>query len=484
MKRSSKIISTLLVGAALTTMSSKFFAVESKEAIEKKILSGKDRYETAIKVSSKWDKADDIILINSMAIADGLSAAPFAKHKDAPILLTESDKLTESTKKRIKELGAKNIFIVGGEGVVSKEVIKEIEALGMKVERIAGKNRYETSVKIAKQLNYEKVAVVNGVTGLADALSVAAPAATNNMAILLTDGKTLGEAEGMAKGKEAFVIGGGAVVPEGLVKELNAERLSGKNRSETNVKIMEKFYGKEDVKTLYIAKDGSTKENELIDALALGSLAGKEGSPIILTGNDLDETQKNYLSAQKNIKIIYEIGGSLKENVIKNIVNILNSKEETLTKPTENKGDSTKPTRGNESPTKPTVNNGGSTKPTEDNGSSAKPTEGNGETTKPTEGNGDSKETNHGTEEPNNKNLIDRNKSSIMEVHFVYYAVLSLNEGNIDNCDFYIDGNLVKPEKVNTSGTILKIEVKDSNKKKIKVVKGDLEDSVTLELKM
>ncbi len=484
MKRSSKIISTLLVGATLTTMSSKFFAVENKEAIEKKILSGKDRYETAIKISSKWDKADNVILINSMAIADGLSAAPFAKHKDAPILLTESDKLTESTKKRIKELGAKNIFVVGGEAVVSKEVVKEIEALGTKVERISGKNRYETSVKIAKQLNFEKVAVVNGVTGLADALSVAAPAATNDMAILLTDGKNLGEVEGMVKGKETFAIGGEGVVSEALVKDLKAERLSGKNRSETNVKIMEKFYGKEDVKALYIAKDGSTKENELIDALALGSLAGKEGAPIILTGNDLDDTQKNYLRAQRNIKTIYEIGGSLKENVIRNIVNILNGKEETSTKPTENNGSSIKPTKGNESSTKPTKGNGDSIKPTEGNGGSAKPTEGNGGTTKPTEGNGDSAKPNPGTEEPNNKNLIDRNKSSIMEVHFVYYAVLSLNEGNIDNCKVYIDGNLAKSEKVNTSGTILKIELKDSNKKKIKVVKGDLEDSVTLELKM
>lgn len=484
MKRSSKIISTLLVGATLATMSSKFFAVESKETIEKKILSGKDRYETAIKVSSKWDKADNVILINSMAIADGLSSAPFAKHKDAPILLTDSDKLSESTKKRIKELGAKNIFIVGGEGVVSKEVVKEIQALGIKVERISGKNRYETSVKIAKQLNYEKVAVVNGITGLADALSVAAPAATNDMAILLTDGKNLEEVEGMAKGKEIFAIGGEGVVSEALVKELKAERLSGKNRSETNVKIMEKFYDKEDVKALYIAKDGSTKENELIDALALGSLAGKEGVPIILTGNNLDDAQKNYLIAQKNIKTIYEIGGSLKENVIRNIVNILNGKEETSTKPTENNGSSIKPTKRNESSAKSTEDNGGSMESTGGNGGSTKPTEGNGGTTKPIEGNEDSTKPNPGTEEPKNKNLIDRNKSSIMEVHFVYYAVLSLNEGNVDNCEVYIDGNLAKPEKVNTSGTILKIELKDSNKKKIKVVKGDLEDNVTLELKI
>jgi len=304
------------------------------------------------------------------------------------------------------------------------------------------------------------------------------------MAILLTDGKNLGEVEGMVKGKETFAVGGEGVVSEALVEELKAERLSGKNRSETNVKIMEKFYGKEDVKALYIAKDGSTKENELIDALALGSLAGKEGAPIILTGNDLDDTQKNYLRAQRNIKTIYEIGGSLKENVIRNIVNILNGKEETSTKPTENNGSSIKPTKGNESSTKPTKGNGDSIKPTEGNGGSAKPTEGNGGTTKPTEGNGDSAKPNPGTEEPNNKNLIDRNKSSIMEVHFVYYAVLSLNEGSIDNCKVYIDGNLAKSEKVNTSGTILKIELKDSNKKKIKVVKGDLEDSVTLELKM
>ncbi|KAK2332912.1 hypothetical protein XC51_00010, partial [Clostridioides difficile] len=59
-------------------------------APSKEKITGADRNETSVKISQKgWNKADNIVLINDSSISDALSATPFAKSKDAPILLTK-----------------------------------------------------------------------------------------------------------------------------------------------------------------------------------------------------------------------------------------------------------------------------------------------------------------------------------------------------------------------------------------------------------
>ncbi|KIE46557.1 cell wall binding repeat 2 family protein [Clostridium argentinense CDC 2741] len=328
MKKSSRVISTLLLGATLTTLSANVFAVESKETIEKKLLAGNNRYETAVKVSEKWEKADNVVLVNALAMADALAATPLAKLKDAPILLTDAGELTKATKERIEKLGAKNVFVVGGEGVVSKAVVAELEKAGLKVERISGVDRFETSAKVASQLEAKKVAVVNGLNGrLADALSVAAPAAENNMAILLTNGKDLGAVKDAAKDKEAVVVGGSAVVADSIKSDLKAERLGGANRNETNAEVMKKFYGDKQVKSVYVAKDGAAQENQLVDALAAGPVAGKEGAPIVLAGSDLSAGQKKFLEGQGEVATVYEVGGGIKTSTVNDIMKALGVKD-------------------------------------------------------------------------------------------------------------------------------------------------------------
>ncbi|WP_291578862.1 cell wall-binding repeat-containing protein [Clostridium sp. UBA6640] len=327
MKKSSKVISGLLLASTFATMNSNVFAVETNKTIAKKLLAGNNRYETAAKVSSKWSKSDNIVLVNAMAIADALSATPFAKLKDAPILLTDSGKLTEDTGKRIKELGAKNVFVVGGEGVISKDVVRELEQSGLKVERISGANRFETSVKVAEKLNPKKVAVVNGLNGrLADALSVAGAAAENNIAILLTNGTSLGEVKDMAKGKEAIVVGGEGVVSNSIKEDLKAERLGGANRSETNAEVVKKFYGGKTLKSIYVAKDGAVQENQLVDALSAGPVAGKEGAPIILAGSRLSLSQESFLKSQSKVEEVTLVGGGINDNTTESIANALGGK--------------------------------------------------------------------------------------------------------------------------------------------------------------
>ncbi|VFD12536.1 hemagglutinin/adhesin [Clostridioides difficile] len=157
-------------------------------------LTGQERYETAVKISQDgWKNADEVVIVNDSSIADALSATPFAKAKNAPILLTSKDKLNDKTKAEIQRLKAKKVYLIGGTSVLSTNIEKEIKDLKISFERISGAERYQTSLELAKKLDaisdVKKIAVVNGEKGLADAVSVGAPAAQNNMPVILADSK-------------------------------------------------------------------------------------------------------------------------------------------------------------------------------------------------------------------------------------------------------------------------------------------------------
>ena len=328
MKKSSRVISTLLLGATLTTFSTGVFAVESQKVVKEK-LAGATRYETNLAVSAKWEKAETVILVEGYAIPDALAATPLAKQKDAPILLTETSKLTKATADEITRLGAKNAIIVGGEGVVSKEVEKDLEAMNVKVTRLAGQSRFETSEAVVKEMGeVSKVAVVNGY-GESDALSIAAPAAKEGMAIVLAGKDELkGSADVVKNAKEKYVIGGEGVVSEKLEKEIGAERLGGATRNETNAAILDKFYSEKEIENLYVAKDGNPKTTELVDALGVGPLAGKEGNPVMLAGAKLSDGQAAYLK-DKTAKTVTEVGNGINASTLTDIVKALEVKDVT-----------------------------------------------------------------------------------------------------------------------------------------------------------
>ncbi|WP_219672514.1 cell wall-binding repeat-containing protein, partial [Clostridioides difficile] len=81
---------------------------------------------------------------------------PFAKLKDAPILLTQSDKLDSRTKAELKRLGVKNVYLIGGMNTLSTNIEKQLKSENMTFERISGNSRYETSLKLAERLDKEK----------------------------------------------------------------------------------------------------------------------------------------------------------------------------------------------------------------------------------------------------------------------------------------------------------------------------------------
>ena len=282
-------------------------------------LIGKNRIETAIKISKDgWKSAETVILVNDSAIPDALTATPLAHAKNAPILLTGKDGLKKETADEIKRLGAKDVIMIGGDAVLPEKIEKDLKALNIKVDRVKGATREETALEIAKRLDgikdVSEIAVVNGTTGLADAVSIAAAAAEKGMPILLANPKSgLSVAEKFIKDesiKSSFIIGGNKAVADSIVANLpGKQRIEGSNRNDTNAKVIEKFYADRNLDNLYLAKDGISDSGQLIDALAVGALAAKNGAPVLIASKKLSETQKKVINT-KRVDTITQVGGN------------------------------------------------------------------------------------------------------------------------------------------------------------------------------
>lgn len=279
------------------------------------VLAGEDRYMTASKISENgWGSSENAVLVNGKAIADALTSTPLAKQKSAPILLTEKDSLSKASSDEIKRLGVKNVTIIGGENSISEKIVEELKSQGITVERISGEDRFETSLKIAQSISsnssVESFALANGYTGLADAISFSPVSGSKNIPIILSkpDG-SYRVPESFKEGiKSTYIIGGEKSVPSKVQSTLvNSTRVSGKDRYETNARIIDSFYKDSQLDSVFVSKDGITNPNMLIDGLAIGAYAAKIDSPIVLSSSKLTNEQRNVLST-KTIKNIVQVG--------------------------------------------------------------------------------------------------------------------------------------------------------------------------------
>ena len=313
------------------TMAVSGSVVSVSAATTEEQLVGSNRTDTAVKISKDgWTKAETVILVNDAAIPDALTATPLAHAKNAPILLTGKGGLTKATANEIKRLGAKDVIMIGGDAVLTSKVEEDLKALNVKTDRIKGASREETALAIAKRLDGVKdvseIAVVNGVTGLADAVSVAAAAAEKGMPILLANPKSgLSVVEKFIKDeaiKSSFIIGGDKAVSNEIAKNLpGKQRIEGANRNDTNAKVIETFYADKNLDNLYLAKDGMENSGQLIDALAVGALASKNGAPVLIASKKLNANQVNVVNTKK-IATITQVGGEGNEKAFNELKEI------------------------------------------------------------------------------------------------------------------------------------------------------------------
>lgn len=303
---------------------------------ELKTLIGSTRYSTAIEVSNQgWDHSTTVFLVNGNAIADGLTATPLATAHDAPILLTRKDRLPSETVAEMDRLEAKKIVLVGGSSVISHEVKASLMKKGYEVSRIGGKDRYETSLLLAKELDKVvdvKEAYLAYGKGEPDALSIAAQSGRKKQPIILVGKNAVPEATYDWLNSEdlssSYFIGGTAVLDSTVIKSVNTitdnnvlnNRISGKNRHETNAKVIGKFYTEEYYPTVLIAKSETSK---LVDALSAGPLASKLGVPVLLVSQEgLDRSQISILEG-KTTSHVHQVGGGIDQTVVDEVLHYM-----------------------------------------------------------------------------------------------------------------------------------------------------------------
>ena len=340
-------------------------------------IGGANRYATAVNVAkaqgiTKLDKdvngtatMNNIVIVNGTSLVDGLAAAPLAAKLgayeadnagttstkvSAPLLLSEADKLPTATKEYLVELtneiaagDLKNkvtVNLVGGEGVLSESLEKELKDMGFKVERFGGDNREETSIEVANELvntaNKENAAFVVGANGEADAMSIAAVAANKKTPIIVSsvhgltkDAVKFIENHSSAQAADVRIIGGESVVTKEEAEKLDevvaggVSRIAGANRIETNAKVIEAYFKTGGITTttgIVAVKDGIATKNELIDALSAANYAAGMNAPVVLASEKIADNQKNALlqmAGKGNVAKTIQVGeGSSKDVLI------------------------------------------------------------------------------------------------------------------------------------------------------------------------
>ncbi|MEE0247337.1 cell wall-binding repeat-containing protein, partial [Peptacetobacter hiranonis] len=181
------------------------------------------------------------------------------------------------------------------------KILSWLDKASANVDVLAGDDRYETAVKIAKEValynsssKVSNIVLVNG-DSLVDGLAASPLAAKlGNAPILLTESGKLPKAtkaylqelvdEKANKDITVNIVGGDGVVSNSVKEELKdmnlkVKRFGGDDRESTSMAVAEAIVGANDITRAYVV--GATGE---ADAMSIAGKAAEEKAPIIVSG--------------------------------------------------------------------------------------------------------------------------------------------------------------------------------------------------------
>lgn len=304
-------------------------ALNSSGQIIPSRIAGQNRYESAAQISKEqFTNAKKVIVVNAQKYADALSATTLSDGKYS-ILYTEKDSLPTATRNEIQRLNPVEVYLLGGKQSISSGIENILKKYSNKVTRIAGRDRYETSAKVAAMSKKKNVVIASG-ENFSDPLYASSYAYSNKAKILLSSGKTLSRQtrDYLLRNKSSIgkvtVVGGGQSISSATVRYIqsvtgkNVSRISGRSRYDGSVKVANSM-NKDKV---FIASG-----EDFADALAISPLAQKLNAPILLSSRSkLDTSVIAFLNNfKKSIKDVYIVGGyrTIDNNVYGTVKNVL-----------------------------------------------------------------------------------------------------------------------------------------------------------------
>ena len=281
------------------------------------------RYNTmeALVNAGGWSKGGSAILASGENYPDALAAASLAGVKNAPILLTQPNKLTNETSSRLAALAPATVYIVGGTGAVSSTVEQGVRKVLPKcsIVRAAGQTRIQTSIDVANKVRGNSAtAIVATGNNYADALSVSPYAFKSKSPVFLCDpaaGLTTEALAELSAGgyKNVIIVGGTAAVPSSVEGQLRTagvsgiRRLAGSTRYSTSSEIVRYELSS----GMGFGMNGlllATGEN-FPDALAAGPLAARRSAPLLLVDPAGDAASSFVSSYKGSINYANVVGG-------------------------------------------------------------------------------------------------------------------------------------------------------------------------------
>lgn len=308
----------------------------SAQDIKATRLGGLTRVETSIELSKNlYQESDTLILVNYDGDLEALLSTILAKKYDAPILVTEKNKLAASVKEEIERLGAENIILVSKDQAFSniiKEALSDLQIL-----EIVESNVEELALKILREVygpTKDEVFLTLGYGTFADALSVGSVSAHRDIPILLTPSDSMSainlEALKELGVKKVNIIGGTMAIHEKVEAQLatlgiSFERIQGPTREDTAIKVSQRFNS--DKNNIIVANGYN-----YADAVSGGYFAFKKDAGIVLTKENI--ISLNTLDhIKEKTDTLYILGGekavdSIVEKEINLILNGYTIKEE------------------------------------------------------------------------------------------------------------------------------------------------------------
>lgn len=284
---------------------------------------GQNKYETSILISQNtFESSQNVVILSGENYIDNFPATTLASVLDAPILLVDSS-LHNNIINEITRLNAKNAYVVGPiNSNVSSDLSKD---LNLNVTTLKGSNRFETSIKVANEINKHtpvKEVFIIGANSQVDAISLGSISSKIEAPIIYSHSKELTPMLSDFLNKisldKVYIIGN-SIKDKTItaIKNIHkdTEVLKGTDRYEIN-SLLNNIFFPTPTGVYYIDKDN------IIDSAPLAISAAKKNFAIMLVNNDLTKSQNSYLTTTD----IVDVGsaGEVSKEPLLNTLNSLN----------------------------------------------------------------------------------------------------------------------------------------------------------------